>query len=338
MAPSPRIAVVVPCYKVNASIGRVLDAIGPWADSVWCVDDGCPTGSGDAVEAHLRAAGDSADPRVRVVRRAANGGVGAAVVSGYRAALADGADILVKVDGDGQWDPGLVPALVAPILEGEADYTKGNRFFSPSLVAAMPPLRLVGNAGLSFLTKLSTGYWDLFDPTNGFTALHARVAAELPLERLHPRYFFESDLLFRLGVLRARVVELPALAVYGDEKSHLSELHALLTFPGLHLRNLCIRIGYNYFLRNFTAGSLYLLAGLSLAGFGTLFGAVQWAWGALTSDPATAGTVMLAGLPVLLGIQFLLAFLNSDIAGVPREPLFPRLSRVRVMTTEQEQR
>jgi glycosyltransferase involved in cell wall biosynthesis len=325
------VAVVIPCYRVQASVGRVLDAIGPWADSVWCVDDGCPSGSGDAVEAHLAARGEARDRRVRVVRRPVNGGVGAAVVTGYRAALEAGADVLVKVDGDGQWDPALVPALIGPILAGEADYTKGNRFFSPDTVASMPPVRLVGNAGLSFLTKLSSGYWDLFDPTHGFTALHARVAAELPLDRLHPRYFFESDLLFRLGVLRARVVELPALAVYGDERSHLSVVHSLLTFPWWHLRNFLIRVGYNYFLRNFTAGSLFLLAGAGLTAFGALFGAVAWARGAAEGDPATAGTVMLAGLPVLLGIQFLLAFLQQDIAAVPREPLAPRLARVRVM-------
>ncbi|MCA9494511.1 MAG: glycosyltransferase family 2 protein [Myxococcales bacterium] len=331
-APSaPRVAVVVPCYKVTATIGEVLTAIGPWADSVWCVDDGCPASSGDAVERWLQ---DHPDERVRVVRRPANGGVGAAVVSGYRAALAHGADILVKVDGDGQMDPALVPALVGPIVDGDADYTKGNRFFSPRTVAGMPPLRLFGNAGLSFLTKLSSGYWDLFDPTNGFTALHARVAAELPLDDLHPRYFFESDLLCRLGVLRARVVELPATAVYRDEQSHLSEMHALLTFPWLHLRNLVRRVGYNYFLRNFTAGSLYLVAGLLLSGFGVVFGAVEWIRGALAGDPATAGTVMLAGLPVLLGIQFLIAFLNHDIASTPREPLHPRLSRIRVMSRE----
>lgn len=324
------VAVVIPCYRVGAHIEDVIARIGDWAHVVYCVDDGCPEDSAAAIE---RAA--AVDSRVRLVRRPANGGVGAAMATGYQQAIVDGADILVKVDGDGQMDPTLAPALVQPILDGEADYVKGNRFFSPETVAGMPPLRLVGNAGLSFLTKLSTGYWDLFDPTNGFTALHAQVAAELPLERLHPRYFFESDVLFRLGVLRARVVELPLAAVYRGEQSNLSEWHALMTFPGLHLRNLVKRIGYNYVLRNFSVGSLYLGVGGLLSAFGILFGGFMWLRGAWLGDPATAGTVMLAGLPVLLGIQFLVAFLNHDIASVPTVPLHPRLSRVKILRAKE---
>ncbi len=323
----PHVAVVIPCYRVAAHLPGVLARIGPWATTIVCVDDACPEGTGKVAEEMA-----ASDSRIVVVTRQENGGVGAAMVTGYRAAIAHGAKVLVKVDGDGQMDPKLAPALVQPILDGEADYVKGNRFFSPQTVAGMPPLRLVGNGGLSFLSKLSSGYWDLFDPTNGFTALHADVAAELPLERLHPRYFFESDLLFRLGVLRARVVELPLSAVYGEEKSNLSEWNALTTFPGLHLRNLTKRVGYNYVLRNVSVGSLYLLAGLAMTGFGTGFGLLMWVRGAWNGDPATAGTVMIAALPVLLGIQFLIAFLNHDIASVPDRPLHPRLSRVQVLS------
>ncbi|MBX2801763.1 MAG: glycosyltransferase family 2 protein [Myxococcales bacterium] len=320
-----RIAVVIPCYRVTASIEGVLAQIGDWASAIYCVDDGCPDKSADHIEAVCT------DPRVRVVRRAANGGVGAAVCTGYEAALRDGADVLVKVDGDGQMDARLVPKLVLPIAAGHADYVKGNRFFSPRTVASMPWLRLVGNAGLSLLTKLSSGYWDLFDPTNGFTALHAGVARQLDFDRLAKRYFFESDLLFRLGVLRARVVELPAMAVYAEETSHLSEFRALLTFPWYHARNLVKRIAYNYFLRNFSVASVNLVAGSALFAFGATFGAVVWTLGAWRGDPATAGTVMLAGLPVLLGIQLVLSFLAHDVASTPSEPLHPRLSMVEVM-------
>src|SRR5690606_21657002 len=143
-------------------------------------------------------------------------------------------------------------------------------------VRAMPVSRIIGNAGLSFLTKLSTGYWNLFDPTNGYTALHADVAAVLPLDRLHKGYFFESDLLFRLGVARARIVELPMAAQYGEETSHLSRLKCLLTFPVLHLRNLCKRIVYSYFLRGFSAASISLVLGIVLLIFGMIFGADRW--------------------------------------------------------------
>jgi hypothetical protein len=238
--------------------------------------------------------------------------------------------VLVKIDGDGQMDPSFAPRLVAPILAGEADYTKGNRFFSPRTVAAMPKLRLFGNAGLSFLTKLSTGYWDVFDPTNGFTALHASVARELPFERIHPRYFFESDVLFRLATLRAKVMEVPLVATYEDEESNLSEFDALVTFPPLHARNFAKRIVYSYFLRNFSVASVNLVMGVLLLGFGVTFGSVNWAVSWFGGSPSTAGTVMLAGLPVFLGIQLLLSFLQNDVQNVPTAVLHPRIASIRV--------
>lgn len=321
----PRVAVVIPCFRVTRHILGVLEGIGDWAHAVYCVDDACPEGSGDVIEGGCR------DPRVRVVRRPQNGGVGAATMTGYQAAIADGCDVLVKIDGDGQMDPRMIPGLIRPLLSGEADYVKANRFFSTDTVSAMPWTRLVGNAGLSFLTKLSTGYWQLFDPTNGFTAIDAGVAAELPMDRIHPRYFFESDMLFRLGVLRARVVELPQHALYAEEESGLSEVHALLTFPGLHLRNFLKRIGYNYFLRGFSLASVNLLAGLGLLSFGLGFGAWSWAAAASQGEAATSGTVMLAALPILMGFQLLLSFLAHDVQSSPRVALQTRLADVRTL-------
>lgn len=322
---APRIAVIIPCFRVGEAVFGVLEGIGPWCDAVYCVDDGCPDGSGAKIRERC------ADPRVRVITRERNGGVGAATMTGYRAAIDEGAHVLVKVDGDGQMDPRLVPWLVRPILDGRADYVKGNRFFSSRTVAAMPLVRLIGNAGLSFLTKLSTGYWDLFDPTNGFTAIHAAVARELPFDRIHPRYFFESDMLFRLGVIRARVVELPFMARYGNERSNLSVLDSLLRFPWLHLRNLVKRILYGYFLRNFSVASLNLVVGLSLIGFGALFGAIRWTMAMEVGNASTAGTVMLAALPILLGLQLVLSFLQVDIASTPAEVLHGRLAMIQVL-------
>ena len=142
-------------------------------------------------------------------------------MTGYRVALDDGMDIMVKIDGDGQMAPELLPDFVAPILAGEADYTKGNRFFDLEQVSQMPTVRLLGNAVLSFFNKISSGYWNLFDPTNGYTAIHRDVAACLPFGRISRRYFFESDMLFRLNTLRAVVVDIPMHASYGDEVSNL---------------------------------------------------------------------------------------------------------------------
>ena len=138
--------------------------------------------------------------------------------------------VVVKVDGDGQMDPRLIPSFVYPILRGEADYTKGNRFFDLESVRTMPRFRLLGNAILSFMTKLSSGYWNLFDPTNGFTAIHTDVARHLPFDKISRRYFFETDILFRLNTLRAVVVDVPMEAKYGDEVSNLKISKIVLEF------------------------------------------------------------------------------------------------------------
>ena len=209
----PRIAVVMPCYRVKAQILAVLCAIGEEVATIYVIDDACPDGTASLIETVCK------DPRVRVIRHQSNLGVGAAVMSGYRAALADGHGIVVKIDGDGQMDPADLPRLIHPIVIGQADYCKGNRFFDPEGLSAMPWVRLIGNGLLSLLSKLSTGYWHLFDPNNGYTAIHSHVLAKLPLHKISQRYFFESDMLFRLNIIRAVVQDIPMQAIYQDEKS-----------------------------------------------------------------------------------------------------------------------
>lgn len=316
----PFVAVVIPCYRVSGQVASVLQAIGPEVWRIYCVDDGCPNYSRRVVE---RAAAE--DPRIRCLVHERNRGVGAAVVTGYKQAIEDGADVIVKLDGDGQMDPSAIASLVEPILRGQADYVKGNRFFHLDGLKSMPLPRLIGNAGLSFLAKMSTGYWELFDPTNGYTAIHAAVVRELPLDKLSPRYFFESDILFRLNTLRAVVTEVPMDARYAEEASSLSVLKSLLEFPWCHARNCWKRILYNYFLRGFSIASVNLVAGLALLLFGVLFGAVKWVGGAESSVVASAGTVMLAGLPVILGCQLLLNFVAFDMANGPHNPIHRQL-------------
>ena len=313
----PQVAVVIPSYRVTRHILDVIARIGDECHQVFVVDDACPDGSGEFVTQHCR------DPRVRVIHNPVNLGVGGAVMAGYRAALDAGADVLVKIDGDGQMPPELLGRFIQPILEGQADYTKGNRFYDLAMVRSMPAIRLIGNAGLSFMSKASSGYWDLFDPTNGYTAIHARVAAHLPLDRISKRYFFESDLLFRLNTLRAVVVDIPMAARYNDEVSNLKISRILGDFLTGHLRNFGKRLFYNYFLRDMSAASLQLLLGMTLVLGGGVYGAVEWL--SQAGAPATAGTVMLAALPIILGLQLLLAFLMWDMQSVPRQALFPRL-------------
>ena len=210
-----KITVVIPCFKVRSHILDVLSRIGPEVSRIYVVDDCCPENSGLHVQQNCR------DERVVVIRSASNQGVGGAVLTGYSAAIADGADIIVKIDGDGQMDPRLLPRMVQPILKGHADYTKGNRFYDLTHIRRMPTIRLIGNAILSFMSKLSTGYWKVLDPNNGYTAIDARLIAHLPLERISKRYFFETDMLFRLNILRAVVMDIPMDAIYADEQSNL---------------------------------------------------------------------------------------------------------------------
>ncbi|MGZ3182188.1 MAG: glycosyltransferase family 2 protein [Telluria sp.] len=315
------IAVVIPSYRVTRHILGVIGRIGSEVERIYVVDDKCPDQSGAYVRANC------SDPRVRVLEHAENQGVGGAVMTGYAAAIADGMRVIVKIDGDGQMDPALLPDFVAPILAGEADYTKGNRFFDLEQIGQMPAVRLVGNAMLSFLTKLSSGYWNLFDPTNGYTALHVDVARHLPFAKISRRYFFETDMLFRLNTINAVVVDIPMDAHYGDEVSNLKVSKIVTEFLFKHLRNFGKRLFYNYYLRNMSVASLELPLGLAMIAFGAIFGISRWTHFARLGQATPAGTVMIAALPLLLGTQFVLAFLAHDVASVPRRPLHKVLRR-----------
>ena len=310
-----KISVVIPCYRVASQILDVLGKIGPDVDAIYVVDDACPQGTANLVQEKCQ------DARVIVLSHEANLGVGGATITGYRRAIVDGADIVVKLDGDGQMDPANIGQLIRPIQDRLADYSKGNRLFDPEYVVSMPKLRLFGNAVLSLFAKLSTGYWDLFDPNNGFTAISVRVLERLPLHKISNGYFFESDMLFRLNSYRAVAVDIPMKAIYGAEKSGISVPSAAVEFFVKHWINTIKRIFYNYYLRDFSIASLELILGLTLVLFGGVVGALFW-WASIsTGVVATAGRVMLAALPVIVGIFLLLSFLNYDIRNIPRTPL-----------------
>jgi glycosyltransferase involved in cell wall biosynthesis len=311
----PRIGVVIPCYNVAPHILAVLARIGPACEKIYVIDDASTDGTAGLVRT------GTTDARVILLTHAANGGVGAAVKTGYRQALADGMTIVVKLDGDGQMAPEDIPRLIAPVAEGRADYAKGNRFFHPEGLKGMPPVRLLGNALLSFITKLSSGYWNVFDPTNGFTAISAEVLARLPLAKVADGFFFESDLLFRLYILYAAVADVPMPARYGAEVSNLRVGRVIPRFIAGNLRNLLKRLLYHYVIRDFSIASVEIFAGLALLSFGTIFGTVEWVRYQQRGVFASSGTIMLAALPVILGIQMLIAFLSYDIAAVPKQPL-----------------
>ena len=316
-----KIAVVIPCYRERAHILDVLASIPQGIYTVIVVDDACPDGTGRLVEA------DCTDSRVHVVFNNRNEGVGGASKRGFVAAMEAGADIIVKLDGDGQMDPQLITTLTAPIAEGHADYTKGNRFFSVENTVAMPKHRIVGNIVMSFVSKFSTGYWHVFDPNNGYVAIHREVLNLLPLQKISDDYFFEPDMLFRLNTLRAVVVDIPMRAKYGTEQSHLVISRALPIFVAKHTSNFFKRIFYSYFLRGFSVASIQWLLGPALFLFGTVFGIYQWHAASAAGVSATAGTVMLAALPIIIGLQLILAAIDFDVKNVPAVPLHRLVAR-----------
>jgi glycosyltransferase involved in cell wall biosynthesis len=313
--------VVIPCYRVAGHVLGVIDRIGPEVGWIIAVDDACPERSGDVIEEQC------SDLRVTVLRHTENQGVGGAVMTGYLAAMELPAEIVVKLDGDGQMAPEMIAQLAEPLLNGRADYVKGNRFHSLADVAQMPAIRLFGNAVLSFMTKLSSGYWQLFDPTNGFTAIHRKVVAELDMGRIAKRYFFESDMLYNLNQLRAVVVDMPMRASYSDETSSLNPVRMIGPFMCGNMRNFFRRLLYTYFLRGFSLASVELALGLPMFIFGLVFGIWHWMVSSLHGYPATAGTVMLAALPLILGNQLLLSWLNFDVSAEPRQPVHNLLSK-----------
>lgn len=314
MQKTPKIAVIIPCYKVERHIAGVISSIPEIVDHIIIVDDACPENSGNK-------ALEVADKRLILLENSENMGVGGAVVAGYKKALELGSDICIKIDGDGQMDTSLIPKIIQPIIEGRADYTKGNRFFFPKFLRVMPFGRMLANLVLSFVTKLSSGYWNVIDPTNGYTAIHRTALISLNLDKISKRYFFESDLLYHLNIRRAVVVDIPMKPIYGDEKSNLEFYKNALPFAKGNICNFVKRIIYTYFIHNFNIASFYLLFGLVFTVFGFSYGVYHWLESVELGRVASAGTVMLAGLPFIIGFQLLLNFIGYDIANTPKKPL-----------------
>ncbi len=308
---APVIAAIIPAYRVAAQVANVVAAMPASVSHIVVVDDCCPEYSG-------KVATQSADPRLHVVRHEKNRGVGGAMVTGYRKALELGADVMVKVDGDGQMDPAILHRIAAPVIEGQADYAKGNRFSDFRALRRMPAIRLLGNSILSFLLKAASGCWSMMDPTNGYTAIHARTLEKLDLDRLDNRYFFESDLLIRLGTVRAVVVDVPMEARYADENSSLNIPRVMLEFPPKILKGMLRRILLRYFIYDFNIASLYLLVGIPLLLFSLVYGLYEWTDSSRTGVPRPLGTIMVVIIPLILGFQMLLQAIAFDVAATPK--------------------
>ena len=310
------IAAVIPCYRVERDIQSVLQSVPPYIKHIIVVDDASPDSTADLVAASAKM-----DDRILLIGHASNQGVGGAMVTGYRKALELEAQVVVKIDGDGQMDMNHLPKLLQPLVEGRADYTKGNRFRDFKSLQQMPFIRRVGNMGLTFLAKAATGYWHMFDPTNGFNAVRAEVLAELPLDKIDRTYYFETSMLANLYLIGAVVKDVPMPARYQGEVSSLLIHRILFEFPPRLFSTFLQRLLLKNFIYDFSMGSIYLLTGLPLLMFGLIFGIYKWIQYASIGIPAPTGTVMLPTLSVLLGIQLLLSAIEIDLRSVPTEPI-----------------
>lgn len=301
------IYVVIPCYKVSKEICDVVLSIPSFVDKIIIVDDCCPEDSGKMVESIAK------DSRIQVIRHSKNLGVGGATMTGYKVAISQGAEVVVKLDGDGQMDGKEIARIVIPIIDRKADYVKGNRFWSLGSVRTMPKVRLLGNLLLSFVAKASTGYWNLFDPNNGFTAISASVLKRLPLNNIDNRFFFETDMLFHLYLENARVAQIKMNSKYGNEKSNLKVFSAIFEFAFKHSRNLFKRIVYRYFIRDFNIYSFNLVLSLILLCYSFFRGAQSWYHSYESEVPTATGTLLLIAICFLSGLQFALNFLQYDV-------------------------
>lgn len=301
-----KIAIAIPCYKVEQHLPQVVAGLPDFVDSILLVDDCSPDGTGALIDRMAKE-----DKRITALHHQKNKGVGGAMKTAFQKAIEQGTDAVVKLDGDGQMDA----AFIAPLAEalGESDFAKGNRLFDRKELRRMPLLRRMGNMGIGFMVKAASGYWNVSDPVNGFFAIRTATLRQMDFSRIADRFFFESSMLIELHYTGARISEVTMPAIYGTEKSNLSIGKTLFSFPPRLIAGWLRRIHLSYFVYDFNICSLYLLAGVPSFLFGLVFGICEWIHYAGMGLGAPTGTIMVAVLPLILGFQMLLAAAQYDI-------------------------
>lgn len=306
-----RVTVVIPAYNEQKHIACVIKDIPHFVDLIIVVNDASQDATSKCIE-------EIGEPRVVLVESPVNQGVGGSTIKGYQMALTMGSDVIAKVDGDGQMPLARLSNLLDAIIDEGYHYSKGNRFLESTTLRQMPKIRLIGNSLLTFLTKLASGYWNVFDPQNGFTAISAPCLEKINLDRIHRRFFFENDMLVQLSIHNYRVKDVPIPTIYGDEESGIRISSILCVFPWLLLNRFIYRVYQKYILRDFSPIALFLGSGSLLMGWGIGFGIYLWIKSMLTNVHTSTGTVMLAVLPLILGFQLVLQALVLDIQETPR--------------------
>lgn len=307
------ITVVIPCFNTNyKTTNSIISKIPSNISNIIVVDDKCTLNTGTKLSQICK------DKRLKIIYHKENKGVGGAVISGYKLAIKKKSDIVIKLDGDGQMNPLEIKKLLKPIIDLKADYSKGNRLSNLKYFRNMPIARLVGNFIFSVCAKFTTGYWDIFDFSNGFTAIKGTVLKNLIKEEIDERFFFETDMLFHLYMIRAKVVDVSMKPIYGEEISNLKILKVSRYFPFMMLKRFFQRLIYTYFIMKISFGSLGLLLGIIFTLLGFVFGIYHWIYFHSIGQFTPNGIIMIVALKILIGFFLLSYFIIEDTKNVPK--------------------
>jgi glycosyltransferase involved in cell wall biosynthesis len=303
MLEGKRIGVVVPAYNEEKLIGRVIETMPGFVDRIYVVDDDSSDGTCECVRSFLEQPPNNG--RLELIRHTANCGVGGAVATGYRKATEEGMDVVAVMAGDAQMDPAELERVLEPVLRDEADYAKGNRLFSGEAWSLIPKYRYLGNAFLSLLTKIASGYWHVADSQTGYTAISANAIRLLPLEKLYPRYGYPNHLLVMLNVFGQRVQDVPVRPVYNiGERSYMRLWKVIPTLSWLLVKCFLWRLEEKYVIRDFHPLIFFYLMGLTLFPLGFVFG-LYLIWYRISTGPVSPTSAMFATFLFVSGLQSL---------------------------------
>ncbi|HEX3237658.1 MAG TPA: glycosyltransferase family 2 protein [Gaiellaceae bacterium] len=301
-----RVGVVVPAFDEEALIAATLGGIPPLVDRIIVVDDG-------STDRTRERALELGDPRVEVLEHERRSGVGAATLTGYRRALDDGLDVVVVMNGDNQMDPGDLPALIEPVARGELDYAKANRLATGQAWQLIPKTRFFGNAILSMLTKVASGYWHVADSQSGYTVVSREMLGQLDLDHIYTNYGFPNDMLVHLNVWNARVRDFPSRPIYGvGERSNMRYRHVVPRIAWLLVRGFFWRLWEKYVKRDFHPLVFFYVMGFIATVSGVLLGLVVVGY-RIAGYSIPIATVVLVALLVISGLQFTLFAMWFDM-------------------------
>lgn len=302
MLEDKRVGVVVPAHNCEALVGRVVATMPTFVDRIYIVDDASTDRTGDVAEECAA----RAPAKVEICRRSKNGGVGAAIATGYLRAVEDGCDVVAVMAGDAQMDPADLERVVGPVCRDEADYVKGNRLFRGESWEMIPKVRYFGNSFLSLFTKIASGYWHVADSQCGYTAISRLAIERIDPKTIYPRYGMPNDVLIKLNVHNFRVRDVNVRPVYNvGEKSGIKLRKVVVTIPWLLFKGFWWRLFWKYVIYDFHPLVFFYLLGLSLTPAGFLFGAYLLALRVMAQVSVAATSAMFAAFLGVSGLQAL---------------------------------